>query len=122
MWIDVENGEITLLVSEEKMNFDLHLRKPLMNEERRACKKLESSFSLIEKLAPKFLQEDALEGLKFEANSFPAKDLAFELTSPIPKVEEVILTGDEDEEGVLATMDEGPKRRSRTSPTSLAGL
>ena len=29
---------------------------------------------------------------------------------------------DEDEEGVLAKMDEGPKQRSRTSPTSLVGL
>ena len=122
MWIEAENGEMTLLTGEEKMKFDLHLSKPLTNEERRACKKLESSFSLIKKLAPKFLQEDTLEGLKFEANSFPTKELAFELTSPIPKVEEVILMSDEHEEGVLATMDEGPKRRSQTSPTSLAGV
>ena len=56
------------------------------------------------------------------ANSFPTKELAFELTSPILEVEEVNLMSDEDEEGVLATMDEGPKRRSRTSPMSLAGL
>ena len=126
MWIDAENGEMTLLVGEKKMKFDLHLSKPLKDEERRACKKLESSFSPIEELAPKFLQEDTLEGplegLKFEGNSFPTKELAFELTSPIPEVEEVILTSDEDEEGVLATMDEGKKRRSRTSSMSLVGL
>ena len=82
--IDDYSGEITLLVGEEKMKFDLHPSKPLTDEEKRACKKLESSFSPIEKLAPKFLQEDTLEGLKFEANSlansFPTKELAFELT------------------------------------------
>ena len=86
MWIDVENGEMTLLVSEEKMKFDHHQSKLLTNEERRACKKLESSFSPIEELAPKILQEDTLEGYKFEANSFPTKELAFELLSHIPEV------------------------------------
>ena len=48
MWIDDEKGEMTLLVGEEKMKFELHQSKPLTNEERRVCKKLESSFSLIE--------------------------------------------------------------------------
>ena len=67
---------------------------------------------LIKEQALKILKEETLEGYKFEANSFPTKGLEFELTLPIPEVEEVILTSDEDEEGVLATMDEGPKRRS----------
>ena len=49
VWIDVEHGEMTLLVGEEKMKFDLHQSKPLMDEERRACKNIENSFSLIEK-------------------------------------------------------------------------
>ena len=40
VWIDAENGEMTLLVGEEKMNFDLHQRKPLMDEERRVCMKI----------------------------------------------------------------------------------
>ena len=35
MWIDVENGEMTLLVGEEKMKFDLHQIKPLTDEEMR---------------------------------------------------------------------------------------
>ena len=61
MWIDVENGEMTLLVGEKKMKFDLHKNKPLMDEEMRACKKLESSFSPIEEPTPKILQEDTLE-------------------------------------------------------------
>ena len=84
--------------------------------------KIENSLSLNKKDAPKILQEDTLEGYKFEANFFPTKELAFELTLPISEVEEVVLTSDEDEEGALATMDEGPKRRSRTSPMSLDGL
>ena len=109
MWIDTENGEMTLLVGKEKMKFDLYQITPLTNEEKRACMKLESSFSPIEDLAPTFLQEDTLEGYKFESNSFPTKELAFEFTLPISEVEEVILTSVEDEEGVLAIMDEGPK-------------
>ena len=112
VWIDAQHEEMTLLVGEEKMMFDLHQRTPLMDEEMRAFKKLESSFPLIEDQAPKILQEDTREGYKFEANSFPTKKFAFEITSPILEVEEVLLTSDEDEEGVLASIDEGPKRRS----------
>ena len=122
MWIDAENGKMTLLVGKEKMKFDLHQTIPLTDEERRACKKLESSFPLIKEQAPIILQEDTLEGYKFEANSFSSKELTFELTSPILEVEEVILTSNEDEERVLATMDEGPKQIFQTSPMSLAGL
>ena len=55
MWIDAKNREMTLLVGEEKMKFDLHQNKPLTYEERRACKKLGSSFLPIEALAPTFL-------------------------------------------------------------------
>ena len=102
-------GEMTLLVGKEKMKFDLHQRTPLMDKERRVFKKLESSFPLIKEQAPKILQEKTLEGYKFEANSFPTKQLAFEFTPSIIEVEEVILISDDDEEGVLATMDEGPK-------------
>ena len=56
------------------------------------------------------LQEDTLEGYKVEATYFPTKELEFELTLPITEVEEVVLKRNEDEEGALATMDEGPKR------------
>ena len=122
MWIDAKNGEMTLHVSKEKMKFDLYQNIPLADEEKRACMKLESSFSPIKDLVPTFLQKDTLEGYKFEPNSFPTKELAFELLTPILEVEEFILMSDEDEEGVLATMDEGPKQRSRTSPMCIAGL
>ena len=77
MWIDAENGEMTLLVRKDKMKFNLYQSTPLTDEERMVCMKLESSFFPIEDLAPKFLQEDTLEGHKFESNSFPTKELAF---------------------------------------------
>ena len=66
------------------------------------CIKIESSFSPMEKQVPMFLQEDALEG-------FELKELAFELTLQNMEVEKLILTKNEDEKGVLAMMDEGPK-------------
>ena len=66
MWINAQHGEMTLLVGEKKMKLDLHQRTPLSDEERRALKKLESSFLLIKEQAPKILQEETLEGYKFE--------------------------------------------------------
>ena len=118
MWIDVEDGEMTLLVDEDKIKFDLHQSIPLTNEERRSCIKIEISFLPIEKQSPMFLQEDSLEGFELEANSFPTKELAFEFKLHNTEVEKLILVSNEDEKGVVATMDEGPKKRSRTSPMS----
>ena len=118
VWIDVEHKEMILLVGKEKVKFNLHQSIQLTDKEKKCCMRIEISLLHFDDQAPKILQEDTLEGNKFEANSFPTKELAFELTLPIPKVEEVILTRDEDENGVLATMDEGPKRRSHTSPIS----
>ena len=83
---------------------------------------MESSLLPFKEQEPKILQEETLKGYKFEANSFLTKEVAFELLSPIPEVEQFILTSDEDEEGVFGTMDEGLKRRSQTSLMSLAGL
>ena len=68
---------MTLLVGEEKMKFDLHKSIPLTYEESKACINIESSFSLMKKQAPMILQEDTLADYKFEANSFPTKELAF---------------------------------------------
>ena len=113
---------MTLLIGEKKMKFDLHQSKPLTDEEMRVCMKIESLLSHIEKHAPMFLQEDSLKGTKLKTNFFSTKELAFELTSPILKMEEVILTSEGDEKGVFAMMDEGSKRRSRTSKMSLVGL
>ena len=113
---------MTLLVGKEKMKFDLHQNTPIMDEQKMTCMQIKSSFLPFEEPSPDLLQEDALEGYKFEANSFPTKDLAFELTLSIMEVEELILTSDGDDGGALTTMDEGPKRRSHTSQMSLVGL
>ena len=71
---------------------------------------------------PNILQEKALEGFELKTNSFLTKELDFELSSSILELDNFILMSDEDEEGALATMDGDPKRRSRISTMSLAGL
>ena len=121
-WIDIEHGEMTLLVGKEKVKFNLHQSIQLMDEEKHCCKRIESSFLPFEEQAPKIIQEETLGGFELKTNSFPTKELDFELTSPILKVEELILTSDEDDKRVVATMDEGPKQSSRTAPMSLVGL
>ena len=113
---------MTLLVCEEKVKFDLHQSIPLTKEERIVCMKIESSFSAIKEHAPMFLQEDTLKGFELEGNLLFIKELAFELTSHNTKVEKPILVSDEDEEEVLAMMDERSTQSSRTSPKSLDGL
>ena len=120
--IDSEHGEMTLLVGRKKVKFYLHQSIPLTDEERKACMKTESSFFPIKELAPMFLQEDTFEGFELEANSLSTKELALELTSHNTEVVKPILVSEEDEEGVLAMMDERPTQSSRTSPMSLAGL
>ena len=120
--IDVENGEMTLLVGKEKAKFNLHQSIQLTDEENMTCMWIKSSLLPFEEQAPKILQEKTLEGYELNTNSFPTKELDFEFTSHNTKVEKLILTSDEDEEEVLATVDEGTKRRSQTSSMSLAGL
>ena len=41
MWIDAEHEEMTLLVGKEKLKFDLHQNRPLMDEEKRMCMRIE---------------------------------------------------------------------------------
>ena len=68
------------------------------------------------------MKDITLEGYKFEANSFPTKELVSEPTLTIMEVEKFILMSDEDEERALATMDEGLKQSYQTSMMNLAGL
>ena len=111
-WIDIEYGEMTLLVGKEKLKFNLHQNMQLTNEEKKCCMRIESSILPFEEQEPKILKEDTLEGYELKTNSFPTKELEFDLTSPILKVEELILTSNEDEEEVLTTIDEEPKQSS----------
>ena len=43
-WIDVEHGEITLLVGKEKVKFNLHQSIQLTDEGKTTCMRIESSF------------------------------------------------------------------------------
>ena len=63
-WIDVEHGEMTLLVGEEKVEFNLHQSIQLTNEEKNFCMPIESSLLLFEELTPTLLQEDTHEGFE----------------------------------------------------------
>ena len=56
------------------------------------------------------------------ANSFSTKELAFELLLHIMKAEKFMLALYEDEEEVLAMIDDRAPQRSQTSPKSLDGL
>ena len=79
---------------------------PLIDEQKRVCMKIESSLPPFEEFAPTLPQEDTLEGYGLVANSLSTKELAFELILHITEVEKFILASDEDDEEVLAMMDE----------------
>ena len=81
--MDTEHGEMTLLVSKEKVKFNLHQSILVTDDENNCCMRIESSLLPFEEQAPKILKEETLEGYKLETNSFPTKELDFELTSPI---------------------------------------
>ena len=76
-WIDIEHGEMTLLVSKEKLKFNLHQSIQIMDEEKNCCMRIESSLLPFDDLAPTILKEDTLEGYKLKTNSFPTKELVF---------------------------------------------
>ena len=81
---------MTLLVGKEKVKFNLYQSIQLTDEEKMTCMQIESSLLPFEEQAPKILQVKTLEGYGLKTNSFPTKELDFELTLPILKVEEHI--------------------------------
>ena len=112
VWIDAEHREMTFLVGEEKMKFNLYQSIQLTDEERRMRMKIKSSLSPFEEHAPMFLQKNTLRGFEFVANSLSTKELAFELISDMKEVEKLIFASDEDDDGVLAMMNERPTQSS----------
>ena len=72
-WIDVEHRGMAILFVKEKVKFNLHQSIQLMDEEKMTCTQIESLFIHFEEQAPKILQEETLEGYKFEADSSPPK-------------------------------------------------
>ena len=55
-----EHREMTLLVGEEKLKFDLHQNMPLTDKEKMISMRIESLLPSIEEHASMFLQEDPL--------------------------------------------------------------
>ena len=51
-WIDIENGEMTLLVGQEKVKINLTQSIQLMDEEKLICMRIKSSFPHFEEKAP----------------------------------------------------------------------
>ena len=94
----------------------------MTDEERDSYRRIESSLLHLKEQAPDILQEETLEGIELNTNSFPIEELELELKLHNLDVEELILMKDEDEEEAMATKDERPKQSSQTSPMSLAGL
>ena len=56
--IDVEHGEMTMLVGKEKVKFNLHQSIQLTGEEKMTCMQIESSLLPFNELAPTLLQEE----------------------------------------------------------------
>ena len=80
-WINIEHGEMTLLVGKEKLKLNLHQSIQLTDEEKNCCMWIESSLISFDELAPTIFQEETLEGYKLKTNSFSTKELIFELVS-----------------------------------------
>ena len=72
-WIDVEHGEMTFLVGEEKVKFNLDQSKQLTDEEKKFCMWIESSLLPFEEIAPTLLQDDTLKDINLSPTHSPPK-------------------------------------------------
>ena len=130
-WIDINKGELTLLVGEEKAKFNLHQLLPLTEQERAMCKKF---CSLLQPKGHKFEQPplsinvftstshkgDCFEEIVAEPPAIIKED--FEFISPIQNLKENILELNGYEEEVLSKMNDWSNGSTSTFPMSLAGL
>ena len=104
------------------MKVNLHQSIQITNEERKSCRRIESSLLHSKEQARDILQEETLEGNELNTNFVSTKELELELKLHSLDMGELILMKDEDEEEAVATKDERPKQSSQTSPMSLVGL
>ena len=130
-WIDINKGELTLLVGEEKAKFNLHQPLPLTKQERAMCRKF---CSLLQSKGHKFEQPplsinvftstshrgDCFEEIVVEPPAIIKGD--FEFNSPIQNLKENILELNGYEEEVLSKMIDWSNGSTSTFPMSLAGL
>ena len=130
-WININKGELTLLVGEEKARFNLHQPLPLMEQERAMCRKF---YSLLQSKEHKFEQSplginvftstshrgDCFEEIVAEPLAIIKGD--FEFLSPLQSLKENILELNGYEEEVLSKMNDWSNGSTSTFPMSLAGL
>ena len=130
-WIDINKGELTLLVGEEKVKFNLHQPLPLTEQERAMCRKF---YSLLQSKGHMFEQSplsinvststshrgDCFEEIVAEPPSIIKGD--FEFISPIQNLKENILELNGYKDEVLSKMNDWPNGSTSTFPMSLAGL
>ena len=130
-WIDINKGELTLLVGEEKTKFNIHQPLPLTEQERAMCKKF---CSLLQSKGHKFEQSplsinvftstshrgDYFEEIVAELPAIIEEDLEF--LSSLQGLKENILELNDYEEEVLSKMNDWSNGSTSTFPMSLAGL
>ena len=130
-WIDINKGELTLLVGEEKAKFNLHQPLPLTEQERAMCRKF---YSLLQSKGHMFEQsplsinvftstshrENCFEEIVAEPPAIIKGD--FEFLSPLQNLEEIILDQNGYEKKVLSKMDDWPNGSTSPFPMSLVGL
>ena len=130
-WIDINKGELTLLVGEEKSKFNIHQTLPLTEQERAMCRKF---YSLLQSKGNKFEQSplsinvftstphrgDCFEEIVAEPPAIIKGN--FEFLSPLQSLKENILELNGYEEEVLSNMNDWSNGSTSTFPMSLAGL
>ena len=130
-WIDINKGELTLLVGEEKSKFNIHKTLPLTEKERVICRKF---CNLLQSKGHKFeqypLSINVFTSTPHRRDCFEeivAEPLAiikgnFEFLSPLQSLKENILELNGYEEEVLSKMNDWSNGSTSTFPMSLARL
>ena len=130
-WIDINKGELTLLLGEEKEKFNLHQPLPLTKQEiamcRKFCNLLQSKWHMFEQ-SPLSInvftstshRRDCFEEIVAEPPTIIKWD--FEFLSPLQNLEEIILDMNGYEKKVLSKMDDWSIGSTSTFPMSLDGL
>ena len=130
-WIDINKGELTLLVGEEKGKFNLHQPLPLTEQERTMCIKfcslLQSKGHMFEQspLSINVFASTSHKGDCFE--KIVAKPAATikgdsEFLSPLQNLEETIIELNDYKKEETSKMDDWPNGSTSTFPMSPVGL
>ena len=130
-WIDINKGELTLLVGEEKEKFNIHQPLPLTEQEKAMCRifcsllqskghKFEQSPLCINVFTSTSHRVDCFEENVAEPPAIIKWD--FEFLSPLQSLKENILELNGYEEEVLSKMNDWSNGSTSTFQMSLAGL